>query len=113
MKKSLIFRAGIFITVVLVVIGCLSRCAKDPDMVVTIFVKLKNDTNIVVSDARVVLSKEDVEVVGYTDANGKFVHTFKLKMMLDVEATKDTLFGRTTLRLNEPGKRYRKTVFVY
>ena len=90
-----------------------TRCAKDPDMVVTIYVKLKSDTTEVVKDARVVLSKEDVKVIGYTDAKGKFTHTFKLKMMLDVEATKDSLMGRTTLRLADPGTNYRKTVFVY
>lgn len=113
MRKSLLFRTGIIIFGLITSFAILTQCAKDPDMVVTIYVKMKSDTMIVVPDARVVLTKEDVEVIGYTNAQGKFTHTFKLKMMLDVEVTKDSLLGRTTLRLGDPGRPYRKTVFVY
>lgn len=113
MRRALIRRIATLLVLSGMAAFVFVHCAKDPDMVVSIYVKLKDDSTVVVPDARVVLSKEDVEVVGYTDANGKFTHTFKLKMMLDVEATKDTLMGRTTLRLGDPGSRYRKTVFIY
>jgi hypothetical protein len=113
MKTSEIMRAVLSALVVVCLSLGLTQCAKDPDMVVTIYVKLKDDTMKVIPDARVVLHKEDVEVIGYTDSQGKFVHTFRQKMYLDVDATKDTLSGRTTLRLSDPGKKYRKTVFVY
>lgn len=96
---------------------CLS-CAKKPDMDVSIYVKLRADTTKVVPGAKVVLSKRNVEVIGYTDNNGRFKHTFKLEMILDVVATKITdtttfpLTGRTVISLNEKSKDYRKTVFI-
>nr|MBC8147255.1 hypothetical protein [Bacteroidota bacterium] len=98
----------------------LTTCRKPPDMQVSVYVKLRNDTSVVVPEAKVTLTKQDIEVVGYTDYKGKFTHTFKLQMQLDVFAEKDTckcdtvpiLEGFTILKMGELGRDYRLTVFI-
>ncbi|MCF8296866.1 MAG: hypothetical protein K9J13_04905 [Saprospiraceae bacterium] len=114
------FRYIFSFIIVFSVLISLTTCRKDPDMQVTIYVKMRNDTLIVVPEAKVILTKQDVEIVGYTDYNGKFTHTFKLQMQLDVFAEKDTsengtapiLEGYTILKMGELGKDYRRTVFI-
>jgi len=78
-----------------------------------IIVKLMQDTTQRVPDARVVLSKGDVEVIGYTNQYGEYRHTFDLPILLDISVTKDTLKGISIIGLGEPGKDVTKIVYVY
>jgi hypothetical protein len=78
-----------------------------------IIVKLMQDTTQRVPDARVILSQGDVEVIGYTNQNGEYRHTFDLPILLDISVTKDTLKGISTIGLGDPGHDVTKIVYVY
>lgn len=118
--KTIFFKIFIPICILIYVIVSFTSCNNKTEMEATIFVKLRNDTTIVVPFAKVTMSKADLEVVGYTDYNGRFVHTFSNQVMLDVLAEKDTsengsaptLYGSTIIRLGDPGEDVRKTVFI-
>ena len=119
MKRTFFRHILPFIIVISILIS-LTTCRKKPDMQVSIYVKLRDDTTVVIPDAKVTLTKQDVEIVGYTDYRGKFTHTFKLQMQLDVYAEKDTsgngstptLQGFTILKMGDLGHDYRRTVFI-
>ena len=118
--KKVFFRYIFSAIVILCILISLTTCRKKPDMQVSIYVKLRDDTTVVVPEAKVTLTKQNVEVVGYTDYRGQFTHTFKLQMQLDVFAEKDTsdsdtvpkLEGFTILKMGELGRDYRRTVFI-
>jgi len=102
----------------LLLIGLISStfftsCKKDKSMEAIIIVKLMSDTLQRVPDARVVLSQGDVEVIGYSNQNGEFRHTFDLPILLDITVTKDTLKGLGTIGLGEPGQDVSKIVYLY
>lgn len=92
-------------------------CKKEEDSgckaIVT--VKQKNDTTVVVPNARVTIANGDVHVEGLADANGQFQSTFKLEAVLNVVAqlknSSDTLFGQAFIRLR-PGETVCKSIFV-
>ena len=118
--KTIFFKIFLPVCILFFIIIYFPSCQNKSDMEATIFVKLRNDTTVVVPFAKVTMSKADVEVIGYTDYNGKFVHTFSNQVVLDVLAEKDTsengaaptLYGRTIIRLGDPGEDVRKTVFI-
>ncbi len=72
-----------------------------------------SDANERVPDARVVMHKGDIEVIGYTNQNGEYRHTFDLPIQLDIEVTKDTLKGLGIINLGDPGKDVRKTIYIF
>ena len=76
-------------------------------------VKLMSDTLQRVRDARVVMSKGDVEVIGYTNQSGQFRHTFELPIQLDIVVTKDSLRGLGTISLGSPGKDVEKSIYIF
>lgn len=90
-----------------------TSCKKDKSMEAIIMVKLMSDTLQRVPDARVVLSQGDIEVIGYTNQNGEYRHTFDLPIMLDITVTKDTLKGLGTIGLGDPGHDVSKYIYIY
>jgi hypothetical protein len=90
-----------------------SSCKKDKSMEAIIVVKLMSDTMQRVPDARVVLSQGDVEVIGYTNQNGEYRHTFDLPIMLDITVTKDTMKGLGTIGLGDPGHDVTKFIYLH
>ncbi len=82
-------------------------------MQATITVKLMADTMIVVPNIRVELSQQSVKIVGYTDNNGQFSHTFEQPVQLNIKAYNDTLSGIGVINIGTYGEDYYKSVFVY
>lgn len=108
-KLALIISFGIiFLTVF-----SLYSCKKDRSMEVIITVKLFEDTNIVIPNARVELYQEDVDVVGYTNGYGEFRYTFELPMQVNVSVSKDTLAGVGILNVGTYGEEIRRTIYVF
>jgi hypothetical protein len=91
----------------------LSSCMKDRSMEVIITVRLMSDTMVVLPGVRVELTQEEVEIVGYTDGNGQFRHTFEQPVQLDVHAFNDTLSGIGILNLGTYGRDVAKSIFVF
>jgi hypothetical protein len=91
----------------------LSSCKKDTGMEAILVVRLMSDTTVKVPDARVRMHKEDVDVLGYTNQNGEYRHTFDLPIQLDIIVTKDSLKGIGIINLGDPGKDVRKTIYIY
>ncbi len=95
-------------------------CNKDDDMVGKIKVVFANTPEIVVPDARVELYQNDIKIVGYTDNRGVFEFTFRMKMKLNVTATKDTstvtnapaLKGLGTIAMGEYGGEVEETIYL-
>ena len=88
-------------------------CKKDESMEAIIVVKLMSDTTKIVPNARVYMSRGDVEVTGYTNDYGEYRHTFDLPIQLDIEVTKDTLKGIGIINLGEPGVDVRKSIYIF
>ena len=82
-------------------------------MEAVIIVRLMADTTQKVPNARVKMHKEDVEVIGYTNQNGVYRHTFDLPIQLDIEVTKDSLKGIGVINLGDPGIDVQKTIYIY
>jgi len=78
-----------------------------------ITVKLMADTMVVLPDVRVEMTREDVEIIGYTDDNGQFIHTFEQPIQLDIKAYNDTLSGIGVINIGAYGHDYAKSIFVY
>ena len=119
--KSILYnmksKSILFFTIVLV-LGLISSsvftsCKKEESIDAIIIVKLISDTTQRVANAHVVLSQGDVEVMGYSDQNGEFRHTFDLPIILDVTVTKDSLKGLSTIALSDPGRNVSKIVYLY
>jgi len=93
----------------------LPSCKDNTDCEALIVVKQASDTTIVVPNAKVKISKMDVNIEGVTNAKGEFRHTFKLEAILDVEAWDETqtppTYGKGTIRL-EPDATVRKLIVV-
>jgi hypothetical protein len=113
-----IFKTIILSVIITGILFSLSNCKKDTECEAVITVKLQSDTTVACPNATVEIRKEDVYVMGVTDANGQMRHTFKLEAILDVNAMfpmttpiVDTLYGQTVIRL-KPGETVYKTVFV-
>lgn len=112
-KLLLLFVAGIFISGMFF----LGSCQKDEEIKALISVKYLADTTEVVPFAKVRFSKYDVNVEGTCDVFGKFEHTFRDEMILDVRAWEvdslgaEVMYGETTIRL-EKGKTVRKSVYI-
>jgi len=90
-----------------------SSCKKDASMEAILVVRLMSDTTVKVPNARVRMHKEDIDVLGYTNQNGEYRHTFDLPIQLDIEVTIDTLKGIGVINLGDPGKDVRKTIYIY
>lgn len=88
-----------------------ANCKKDTECKSVITAKLQSDTNIVVSEATIKITKQDIYVEGVTDASGEYRHTFPLEAILDVSITKGSLSGKAILRL-KPGETVYKSVFM-
>jgi hypothetical protein len=101
--------------VLLLGIGILfsSSCRKDRSMTLTITAKLMGDTNQVVPDAKVLITKDDILVEGYTDSKGEFRHTFNLQIQLDVVVSKDTIKGIGMVNLGELGEDVEKSIYLF
>lgn len=113
-----IFKTIILSVIITGILFSLSNCKKDTECEAVITVKLQSDTSVACPNATVEIRKEDVYVMGVTDANGQMRHTFKLEAILDVNAMfpgnttpPDTMYGQTVIRL-KPGETVYKTVFV-
>jgi hypothetical protein len=78
-----------------------------------ITVKLLDDTMVVMPWVRVELMQEDVSIVGYTDLNGQFRHTFEQPVQLDIKAYNDTLSGIGVITLGDYGEDYSKSIFIF
>ena len=113
MKK--LFKLLVIAVVVASISFSFSSCKEDTECEAVVTVKLQSDTSVVVPNAEVEISKQDIRVVGVSDANGQFRYTFKLEAILDVIAKSsgatDTLYGQTVIRL-KPGETVYKTVFI-
>ncbi len=112
----------IFASLTLIAIIALSTsCKKDTECKALITVKYLTDTNKVVANSNVTVSKYDVGSSGVTNSAGQFEVTFKNEAILDVVAVADTtsdtvrppsfVRGTTTIRLI-PGETVQKSVFV-
>jgi uncharacterized protein YxeA len=96
-----------------------TNCHKDKECPAVVTVKYLADTSRAVPNATVKIHKQDVNVQGFSDANGQFRYTFDLEAILDVNAIAppdsvisiDTLYGQAIIRL-VPGQTVYKTVFV-
>lgn len=88
-------------------------CRKRRSMEAVITVKLMADTMVVLPDVRVEMTKGDVEIVGYTDDNGQFIHTFEQPVQLDIKAYNDTLSGIGVINIGDYGHDYSKSIFIY
>ncbi|MFO8053655.1 MAG: hypothetical protein R6U19_00635 [Bacteroidales bacterium] len=80
-----------------------TSCDKQDDMVGRVKVVFADEPEVRVKDARVELQKNDIKIVGYTNDNGIFEFTFRLKMKLNVSAYKDTSTVTNTPTLNGTG----------
>ena len=119
--KTLLLKS-LLIVAVISLITLVSTCKKETDCKVVVTVKYYADTNIVVPDADVLISKGDVKSTGKSTSSGTYEATFKLEAILDVYAEKDTstqvynpplplLTGAAVVRL-KPGETVYKTVFI-
>lgn len=106
---------GMLILLVLLIssISIFSACRKDRSMTLTITAKMMTDTNQVVPNAKVILSKDDVYVEGYTDGRGEFRHTFNLQIQLDIVVTKDSLKGIGMINLGDLGEDIEKPIYIF
>lgn len=114
MKKILTNLFFLFVLITIITIS-FSACKEDTDCNVEIITKLYNDTNMLVPYAVVTIEEGDIKVVGVSDINGKYAHTFPLEAILKV-TSEDTisvppLVGEGSIRL-VPGKTIKKTIFV-
>jgi len=99
----------------ILIIGLLGSysCRKNRSMEAVITVKLMADTMVVIPNVRVEMTKDDVEIIGYTDDNGQFMHTFEQPVQLDIKAYNDTLSGIGVINISEYGRDYSKSIFIY
>lgn len=88
-------------------------CRKNRSMEAVITVKLMADTMVVVPNVRIEMTKSDVEIIGYTDDNGQFMHTFEQPVQLDIKAYNDTLTGIGVINISAYGHDYSKSIFIY
>jgi len=109
-KKALI---GGIIILLFTGLFSLSSCRKDLSMTLTVTVKMMGDTNVLVPNAKVILTKDDIHVEGYTDGHGQFRHTFNLQIQLDVSVTKDTLSGMGIVNLGKTGIDVEKSIYIF
>lgn len=113
MKKAKKYIRIFVLAIVLSGFAFLTSCGKDRSMEAVITVKLMSDTMVVVPQIRVEMSKDDVDIVGYTDDNGEFRYTFEQPVQLDIKAYNDTVSGIGVINVGEYGYDYSKTVFVF
>ena len=106
-----IFKTSLLSLAIISFVCIFSSCKKDEEMKVLITVKMQSDSTIIVPNAKVTITKGQINDVGYSDANGQFSHTYKLEAIFDVIAQKDSLYGETVIRL-KPGETAYKTVFI-
>ena len=99
--------------VILVGIVTLSSCRKDRSMEAIITVKWMADTMVVIPSCRVELKKDDIKIIGYTDARGEYRYTFEQPVQLEIRATNDSLAGVGVINLGNYGQDYTKSVFVF
>ncbi len=101
-----------------------TSCKDDTDCKMEVIVKLFNDTNIVVPYAGITVTKNDLLVLGTTNAMGMYEYTFALEAIVDVIAIDSSIIdttvtphvriireGEGTVRLEE-GKTVRKTILI-
>ena len=114
-QPSLYKNALIGSVIIMLFVGLisLSSCRKDLSMTLTITVKMMGDTNVLVPNAKVILTKDDIHVEGYTDGHGQFRHTFNLQIQLDVSVTKDTLSGMGIVNLGKTGIDVEKSIYIF
>jgi len=98
---------------ILASIATLSSCKKDRSMEAIITVRWMVDTMVVIPNCRVQLKKDDIEIVGYTDARGEYRYTFEQPVQLEIRAANDSLAGVGVIGLGNYGQSYYKTVFVF
>ncbi len=109
----------LLLIMMVMVIG-LSGCKKEEDMVGRVRVVYAEAPGIIVPDARVELYQNDIRIVGYTNSNGIYEFTFRLKMKLNVTATKDTatvtnspeITGIGTIAMGEHGEDSETTIYL-
>ncbi len=94
-------------------IASLSSCNKDRSMEAIITVKWMMDTMVVIPNCRVQLTKEDINIIGYTDAKGEYRFTFEQPVQLEIRATNDSLSGVGVINLGDYGQDVSQTVFVF
>lgn len=110
----------LFVPVILIFLLNLWGCKKNEDMVGTIKVAYSGAQDTYVNDAKVVLSQDDIKIVGYTNPEGEYSFTFRLKMKLNVVVTKDTstvtsspeLRGEGKIALGEHGVNYEEVIYL-
>ncbi|MFW6224614.1 MAG: hypothetical protein ACOC4R_03025 [Bacteroidota bacterium] len=97
-----------------------SGCRKKEDMVGRVKVVYAGSPSVIVPDARVELYQNDIRIVGYTNSNGIYEFTFRLKMKLNVTARKDTatvtnspeLTGIGTIAMGRHGEDSETTIYL-
>ena len=72
-----------------------TSCKDETDCKMEIVVKLYNDTTIVVPNANVLVHQGDINIIGTTDAMGKFEHTFALEAIFNVKVTDSSAIDTT------------------
>ncbi len=103
----------LFIVLFIIAVLTSYSCRKNRSMEAVITVKLMADTMVVMPNVRVEMTKDDVEIVGYTDNNGQFFHTFEQPVQLDIKASNDTLSGIGVINIGSYGHDYAKSIFIY
>jgi len=102
----------------------LAFCKKKEEIKAVITVKYRQDTTKTAPNAKVELYVDPQKVsdqnklpyltnniVGVTDASGEFRYTFKYEAIYDLIASKDSLCGKTVLRL-KPDKTVYKSILI-
>ena len=110
-KKSIVRLLAILLVSTAVFMS--NSCKKDRSMTLTVTAKLLSDTNKIIPDAKVLLTKDNIRVEGYTDSHGEFRHSFNLQIQLDVVVTKDTLKGLGIVNLGSIGEDVDKSIYLF
>ncbi len=115
---------NLLILVLAGIIFFMTDCKKKEEIKAVITVKYRQDTTKTVTNAKVELYVDPQKVsdqnklpyltgsiVGVTDAAGEFRYTFKYEAIYDLTANKDSLCGKTVLRL-KPNKTVYKSILI-
>lgn len=111
---------NILLPLLILLLTSLSGCGKKEDMVGTIKVVYAGDIDEPVKNAKVELSQNDIKIVGYTNPQGEYQFTFRLKMKLNVIVTKDTstvtnspeLKGTGRIAMGEYGENSKEKIYL-
>jgi hypothetical protein len=108
--KNILIRSFTIILVVFILSIFLSSCKKENNTVGIVIVYYLNN-NQAVDGAKVRFYNGDIDISVITDSNGKASHIFDNEAILNIEATKGTAKGSSSIRL-KPGETVEQHVYI-